>query len=111
MARPQPSILDGLAQHHEEEACTGQMPTLLSACPTSSLNPSAPIPAKGTSRSPPAHLATCYCLVFCVKNFRIQYVYLAVAIINNPLSRSNCYLPELCRKLKTEVTTSYNIPF
>jgi hypothetical protein len=37
--------------------------------------------------------------------------YLAVASIDNPLPRSNRYLPELCRKLKTELTTNYNIPF
>jgi hypothetical protein len=45
-----------------------------------------------------------------VKNFRIQYMYIAVASIDNPLPRANRYLPGLCIKLKTELTTNYNIP-
>jgi hypothetical protein len=38
-------------------------------------------------------------------------MYIAVASIDNPLSRANRYLPELCIKIKTELTTSYNVPF
>ena len=97
------------------------MPTRLSACPTNSQSTSAPTPAKVTSRSPPApqrappcsrfFLGTCYCLISCVKNFRIQYMYIAVASIDNPLPRANRYLPELCIKIKTELTTNYTIPF
>jgi hypothetical protein len=56
-------------------------------------------------------LGTCYCRISRVKNFRIQYLYLAVASIDNPLPRANRYLFELCRKIKTELTTSHNIPF
>ena len=42
-------------------------------------------------------LGAYYCLIFCVKNIRIQYMYIAVASIDNPLSRSNRYLPELVK--------------
>ena len=81
---------------------------------------SAPIPAKVTSCSPgPPSARHCvrfllgayYCLIFCVKNVRIQYMYIAVASIDNPLSRSNRYLPELGTKIQTELTTNYNMPF
>ena len=56
-------------------------------------------------------LGAYYCLISCVKNFRIQYTYIAVASIDNPLSRSNRYLPELGTKIQTEITTTYNMPF
>ena len=81
----------------------------------------APISAKVTSCSPcPTQraatvfaflLGAYYCLIFCVKNVRIQYMYIAVASIDNPLSRSNRYLPELGTKIQTELTTNYNMPF
>ena len=38
-------------------------------------------------------------------------MYIAVASIDNPLPRANRYLPELCIKIKTELTTNYTIPF
>ena len=80
---------------------------------------SAPIPAKVTRCSPwPTQRALLcslfvrsYCLIFCVKNVRIQYMYIAVASIDNPLSGSNRYLPELGTKIQTELTTNYNMPF
>ena len=56
-------------------------------------------------------LGAYYCLIFCVKNVRIQYMYIAVASIDNPLSGSNRYLPELGTKIQTELTTNYNMPF
>ena len=38
-------------------------------------------------------------------------MYIAVASIDNPLSGSNRYLPELGTKIQTELTTNYNMPF
>ena len=38
-------------------------------------------------------------------------MYIAVASIDNPLSRSNRYLAELGTKIQTELTTNYNMPF
>ena len=59
----------------------------------------------------PFLLGIFYCRIFCVKNVRIQYMYIALARIDNPLSRSNRYLPELGTKIQTELTTNYNKPF
>jgi hypothetical protein len=59
----------------------------------------------------PFLLGIFYCRIFCVKNVRIQYMYIALARIDNPLSRSNRYLPELGTKIQTELTTNYNMPF
>ena len=56
-------------------------------------------------------LGTYYCLIFCVENIRIQYMYIAVVSIDNPLSRSNRYLPKLGTKIQTELSTNYNMPF
>ena len=56
-------------------------------------------------------LGTCYCLIFCVKNFRIQCTYIVIASIDNPLPRLNRHLPELCIKIETELTTNYNVSF
>jgi hypothetical protein len=59
----------------------------------------------------PFLLGIFYCRIFCVKNVRIQDMYIALACIDNPLSRSNRHLPELGTKIQTELTTNYNMPF
>ena len=56
-------------------------------------------------------LGTCYCLIFCVKNFRIQCTNIVITSIDNPLPRLNRHLPELCIKIETELTTNYNVSF
>jgi hypothetical protein len=38
-------------------------------------------------------------------------MYIAVVSIDNPLSRSNRYFPELGTKIQTELTMNYNMSF